>query len=178
VKIGAAPILSSVCFAACETRQELWRTESIAASTASRPNSCIHEHFAETDVTVQILKGSAPLEALEQVVEASKLWTRSPRSSWAPITTTICMNHKWAGSHLKAAVKELLSLSQQFCSQIWGAEKQLGQQSCWIGKTNMCMVKTLTWNPRAQCRNWCNSRFYRCQSAFWIPAHPEHLRSP
>jgi hypothetical protein len=28
----------------------------------------IHEHFAETDVTVQILKGSAPLEALEQVV--------------------------------------------------------------------------------------------------------------
>jgi hypothetical protein len=52
---------------------------------------------------------------------------------------------QWAGSHLKAAVKELLSLSQQFCSQIWGAEKQLGQQSCWIGKTNMCMVKTLTW---------------------------------
>jgi hypothetical protein len=52
---------------------------------------------------------------------------------------------QWAGSHLKAAVKELLSLSQQFCSQIWGAEKQLGQQSCWIGKTNMCMVKTFTW---------------------------------
>jgi hypothetical protein len=45
------------------------------------------------------------------------------------------MNCKWAGSHLKAAVKELLSLSWQFCSQIWGAEKQLEQQSCWIGKT-------------------------------------------
>jgi hypothetical protein len=54
----------------------------------------IHKHFAETDVTVQILKGGEPLEALEQVVEASKLWTRSPGSSWAPITTTICMNHK------------------------------------------------------------------------------------
>ncbi len=54
----------------------------------------IHKHFAETDVTVQILRGSAPLEALEQVVEASKLCTRSPGSSWAPITTTICMNHK------------------------------------------------------------------------------------
>jgi hypothetical protein len=27
VKIGAAPILSIVCFAACETRQELLRTE-------------------------------------------------------------------------------------------------------------------------------------------------------
>ncbi len=25
---------------------------------------------------------------------------------------------QWAGSHLKAAVKEMLSLSQQFCSQI------------------------------------------------------------
>jgi len=42
---------------------------------------------------------------------------------------------QWAGSHLKAAVKELLSLSWQFCSQIWGAEKQLEQQGCWIGKT-------------------------------------------
>jgi hypothetical protein len=54
----------------------------------------IHKHFAETDVTVQVFKDSAPLEALEQVLEASKLWTRSPGSSWAPITTTICMNHK------------------------------------------------------------------------------------
>jgi hypothetical protein len=52
---------------------------------------------------------------------------------------------QWAGSHLKAPVKELLSWSRQFCSQIWGAEKQLGQQNCWIGKANMCMVKTLTW---------------------------------
>ncbi len=40
MKIGAAPILSSVCFAACETRQEPLRTERIAASTASRPNYC------------------------------------------------------------------------------------------------------------------------------------------
>ncbi len=32
-------------------------------------------------------------------------------------------------------------------------------------------------HPSAQCRNWCNSRFYRCQSAFWIPVHPECLRS-
>jgi hypothetical protein len=67
---------------------------SIEAQIIDRVVAAIHEHFAETDVTVQILKGSAPLEALEQVVEASKLWTRSPGSSWAPITTTICMNHK------------------------------------------------------------------------------------
>jgi hypothetical protein len=118
---------------------------SIEPQIIDRVVAGIHKHFAETDVTVQILKGSGPLEALEQVVEASKLWTRSPGSSWAPITTTICMNHKWAGSHLKAAVKELLLSSPQFCSQIWGAEKQLGQQNCWIGKANMCMVKTFTW---------------------------------
>jgi hypothetical protein len=67
---------------------------SIEPQIIDRVVAGIHEHFAETDVTVQILKGSAPLEALEQVVEASKLWTRSPGSSWAPITTTICMNHK------------------------------------------------------------------------------------
>ncbi len=42
MKIGAAPILSSDCFATCETRQELSRTESIAASSASRPNYCEH----------------------------------------------------------------------------------------------------------------------------------------
>jgi hypothetical protein len=71
LKIGAAPILSSVCFAACETRQELSWTERIAASTASRPNYSIHKHFAETDVTVQILTGIGTLEAFEEVVEAS-----------------------------------------------------------------------------------------------------------
>jgi hypothetical protein len=54
----------------------------------------IHEHFAETDVTVQILTGTGTLEAFEEVVQASKLCTGSPGSSWAPITTTICMNCK------------------------------------------------------------------------------------
>jgi hypothetical protein len=67
---------------------------SIEPQIIDRVVAGIHKHFAETDVTVQILKGSRPAEALEQVVEASKLWTRSPGSSCAPITTTICMNHK------------------------------------------------------------------------------------
>jgi len=54
----------------------------------------IHEHFAETDVTVQILTGTGTLEGFEEVVQASKLCTGSPGSSWAPITTAICINHK------------------------------------------------------------------------------------
>jgi hypothetical protein len=89
---------------------------SIEPQIIDRVVAGIHKHFAETDVTVRILKGSGPLEALEQVVEASKLWTRSPGSSWVPITTTICMNCKSGilgsgaipGSQLNAAVKELL----------------------------------------------------------------------
>jgi hypothetical protein len=47
---------------------------SIEPQIIDRVVAGIHKHFAETDVTVQILKGSEPLEALEQVVEASKLW--------------------------------------------------------------------------------------------------------
>jgi len=101
VEIGAAPMLSSVCFAACETRQELMRTE---------------KHSGIDRVSTNFVQ-----------------------AYWGVVLS------QWAGSHLKAALKDLLSSSQQFYSQIWGAEEQLGQQSYWIGKTNMCMVKTLTW---------------------------------
>jgi hypothetical protein len=87
---------------------------SIEPQIIDRVVAGIHQHFAETDVTVQILTGIGTLEAFEEVVEDSKLCTGSPGSSWAPITTAICMNCKWAGSHLKAAVKELLTLSRQF----------------------------------------------------------------
>jgi hypothetical protein len=44
------------------------RWVSIAPQIIDRVVAGIHKHFAGTDVTVQILKGSGPLEALEQVV--------------------------------------------------------------------------------------------------------------
>ncbi|CAM6045623.1 unnamed protein product [Sphagnum compactum] len=42
------------------------RWVSIEPQIIDRVVAGIHQHFAETDVTVQILKGSGPLEALEQ----------------------------------------------------------------------------------------------------------------
>jgi hypothetical protein len=52
--------------------------------------------------------------------------------------------------------------------------------SSWVSfETQICCTEVGLYcrHPWAQCRNWCNSRFYRCWSAFWIPTHPERLGS-
>jgi hypothetical protein len=74
---------------------------SIESQIIDRVVAGIHKHFAETDVTVQILTAIGTLEAFEEVVEASSFAQGLQDLLGLQFTTAICMNCKVCNINLE-----------------------------------------------------------------------------